>query len=64
MVMDSLIERVSGRKRTSANLSEFHEILSDITYAIQDQRVVDLISEICEINQSSQTRTCMLVAYQ
>ena len=48
---DGFFDRESFRekKRTSANLSEFHEILSDITYAIQDQRVVDVISEICEM---------------
>lgn len=48
---DGFFDRESFRekKRTSANLSDFNEILSDITYAIQDQRVVNLISEICEM---------------
>lgn len=48
---DGFFNRESFRekKRTSARLSEFETILSDITYAIQDPRVVNLVSEICEI---------------
>lgn len=44
-------ESFREKKRTSADLSEFDEILSDITYAIQDPRVVNLISEICGIEE-------------
>jgi Rps23 Pro-64 3,4-dihydroxylase Tpa1-like proline 4-hydroxylase len=48
---DGFFNRESFRekKRTSARLSEFDAILSDITYAIQDPRVVNLISKICGI---------------
>lgn len=35
------------KKRTSANLSQFNTVLSDITYAIQDSRVINIVSEIC-----------------
>jgi Rps23 Pro-64 3,4-dihydroxylase Tpa1-like proline 4-hydroxylase len=44
---DSFYDRKSfrERKKTSANLAEFSKILSDITYAIQDDRVVNLISK-------------------
>lgn len=40
---DGFFNRESFRekKRTSASLSEFETILSDITYAIQDPRVVN-----------------------
>lgn len=50
---DGFFNRESFRekKRTSASLSEFETILSDITYAIQDQRVVNLVSEICGIEK-------------
>ena len=44
-------ESFREKKRTSARLSEFETILSDITYAIQDQRVVNLVSEICGIEK-------------
>jgi len=48
---DGFFNRESFRekKRTSASLSEFETILSDITYAIQDPRVINLVSEICGI---------------
>ena len=39
------------RKRTSANLDIYSPILSDITYAFQDQRVVDLIAAIVGVQQ-------------
>lgn len=39
-------ESFREKKRTSADLSAYDEILSDITYAIQDARVVDLISNL------------------
>jgi Rps23 Pro-64 3,4-dihydroxylase Tpa1-like proline 4-hydroxylase len=42
-------ESFREKKRTSADLSEFNPILSDITYAIQDQRVVNLVSDICNM---------------
>ena len=50
---DGFFDRESFRekKRTSASLSEFDTILSDITYAIQDPRVVNLVSEICGIEK-------------
>ena len=50
---DGFFNRESFRekKRTSASLSEFETILSDITYAIQDTRVVNLVSEICGIEK-------------
>ena len=50
---DGFFNRESFRekKRTSASLSEFETILSDITYAIQDPRVVNLVSEICGIEK-------------
>ena len=50
---DGFFNRESFRekKRTSSSLSEFETILSDITYAIQDQRVVNLVSEICGIEK-------------
>jgi Rps23 Pro-64 3,4-dihydroxylase Tpa1-like proline 4-hydroxylase len=39
-------ESFREKKRTSADLSAYNEILSDITYALQDKRVVDLLSTI------------------
>ena len=42
-------ESFREKKKSSANLSQFHSILSNITYAIQDPKVVKLVSEICEI---------------
>lgn len=38
------------KKRTSANLSSYGKVLSDITYAFQDQRLIDLISRIVDFN--------------
>jgi Rps23 Pro-64 3,4-dihydroxylase Tpa1-like proline 4-hydroxylase len=38
------------KKRTSANLSDYGAILSDITYAFQDQRVVDRIGAIIGVD--------------
>lgn len=45
---DGFFNRDSFRekKRTSADLGAYDKILSDITYAFQDSRVVDLISSI------------------
>lgn len=40
-------ESFREKKRTSANLSDFNAILSDITYAIQDTRIVNKVSELC-----------------
>ena len=42
-------ESFREKKKSSANLSQFHSILSNITYAIQDPKVVKLVSEIWEI---------------
>lgn len=42
-------ESFREKKRTSADLSNFNKILSDITYAMQDPRVVDKVSELCSI---------------
>mgnify|MGYP001368300502 CR=1 FL=1 len=38
------------KKSTSANLSSFNNVLSDITCAIQDPRVTDRVSELCLMN--------------
>jgi Rps23 Pro-64 3,4-dihydroxylase Tpa1-like proline 4-hydroxylase len=38
-------ESFREKKKTSANLSAYNKILSDITYAFQDKRVVNLISK-------------------
>ena len=43
-------ETFREKKRTSQNLSDFNPILSDITYAIQDPRIVAKISELCSMN--------------
>lgn len=42
-------ESFREKKKTSANLNEYPQILSDITYAIQDERVVNLIGDITSI---------------
>lgn len=42
-------ESFREKKRTSANLSDFNSILSDITYAIQDIRIVNKVSELCSM---------------
>lgn len=39
-------ESFREKKKTSADLSEYKKILSDITYAIQDEKVVNLIAKI------------------
>ena len=39
-------ESFREKKRTSADLSSYDQILSDITYAFQDQRVVELVSNL------------------
>jgi len=39
-------ESFREKKKTSADLSNYEKILSDITYAIQDERVVNLIANI------------------
>jgi len=43
-------ETFREKKRTSADLRNYSPILSDITYAFQDRRVVDLISELVGFN--------------
>ncbi len=49
---DGFYSRKSFRekKKTSANLAQYDQILSDITYAIQDPRVVALIGKITSID--------------
>jgi Rps23 Pro-64 3,4-dihydroxylase Tpa1-like proline 4-hydroxylase len=49
---DGFFNRDSFRekKKTSADLQGYDKILSDVTYAFQDQRVVKLISEIIGLN--------------
>ena len=42
-------ESFREKKRTSADLSNFDAILSDITYAIQDPRIVNMVSELCSM---------------
>ena len=42
-------ESFREKKRSSANLSDFNAILSDITYAIQDPRIVNKVSELCSM---------------
>ena len=42
-------ESFREKKRTSQNLSDFNPILSDITYAIQDPRVVTKVSGLCSM---------------
>ena len=44
-------ESFREKKRTSANLDAYDPILSDITFAIQDKRVVDAIADIAEFEQ-------------
>jgi Rps23 Pro-64 3,4-dihydroxylase Tpa1-like proline 4-hydroxylase len=44
-------ESFREKKRTSADLGAYDKILADITYAFQDKRVVDLISEILGLEQ-------------
>ena len=50
---DGFFDRESFRekKKTSANLSEYDDILSDITYAFQDPEIVKKISNLCGIEQ-------------
>ncbi len=43
-------ESFREKKRTSADLSNFDNILSDITYAIQDPRIVTKVSKLCFMN--------------
>jgi Rps23 Pro-64 3,4-dihydroxylase Tpa1-like proline 4-hydroxylase len=44
-------ESFREKKRTSANLDAYDPILSDITYAFQDRRIVDLISGLIKLRQ-------------
>jgi len=39
------------KKRTSADLGSFNKVLSDITYAFQDKRVIDLIATLVGFEQ-------------
>lgn len=39
-------ESFREKKKTSADLSSYDKVLSDVTYALQDKRVVDLLSEL------------------
>lgn len=49
---DGFFDRTTFRekKRSSADLSKFNAVLSDITYAIQDPRIVNKVSELCSMN--------------
>ena len=40
------------KKKTSANLSEYPEILGETTYALQDAAVVAKVGEICRIQDA------------
>lgn len=44
-------ESFREKKKTSADLGSYHPILSDITYAFQDVRLVNAISEIIEFSE-------------
>ena len=44
-------ESFREKKRTSADLSTYDKILSDITYAFQDKRVVELVAKIINFEQ-------------
>ena len=39
------------KKKTSASLEDFEKIISDITYAFQDKKVVDLVSKILILDE-------------
>ncbi len=39
-------ESFREKKRTSANLSDYDPVLADITYALQDQRVVESVAAL------------------
>ena len=43
-------ESFREKKRTSADLSNYNAVLSDITYAFQDPRIVKKVSELCSMN--------------
>ena len=44
-------ESFREKKKTSADLKAYEEILSHITYAFQDKRVVDLVAQIIDFKQ-------------
>lgn len=44
-------ESFREKKRTSADLSAYDKILSDITYAFQDPRVVNLVAQVLDLTQ-------------
>lgn len=44
-------ESFREKKRTSADLNAYDKILSDITYAFQDKRVVDLVADLVGFEQ-------------
>ena len=39
------------KKKTAVNLEEYDQILTDITYAFQDKKIVDLVSELIEFRR-------------
>ena len=43
-------ESFREKKRTSADLSNFDAVLSDITFAIQDPRIIAKVSKLCMMN--------------
>ena len=57
-------ESFREKKRTSAALSNFDPLLSDITYAIQDPRVVDKVSKLCSMKNIEPDPNYMLGDYQ
>jgi Rps23 Pro-64 3,4-dihydroxylase Tpa1-like proline 4-hydroxylase len=44
-------ESFREKKKTSADLSTYDKLLSDITYAFQDHRVVDLVAKLIGVEQ-------------
>lgn len=39
------------KKKTCVNLEDYDPILGNITYAIQDKKIIDIVSEICGFNE-------------
>lgn len=39
------------RKKTSVNIENYDPILTDITYALQDQKIVDLVSNLIDLDK-------------
>ena len=47
-----LMQSIRERKRTSKSLEKFDPLLSDITFAFQDERVVQMVSELTGIKDA------------